>query len=107
MKIKVFRINKDLELPKIIDKGDWIDLRVSEDIPLESPYAHMLKKKTIEGTIERRRNVEFSTVMIPLGVAIELPKGFEAILAPRSSTFKKYGIMQTNSFGVIDGKQIL
>lgn len=40
--------------------------------------------------------------IIPLGVAIKLPKGFEALLLPRSSTFKKYGIIQTNSIGIID-----
>ena len=42
--------------------------------------------------------------MIPLGVAMELPKGFEAIVIPRSSMFKTFGIMETNSVGLIDGK---
>ncbi len=41
-------------------------------------------------------------VLLPLGIAMELPKGYEAIVAPRSSTYKKYGIVQTNSIGVID-----
>ena len=40
--------------------------------------------------------------ILPLGVAIELPKGYEAIVLPRSSTFKKYGLIMTNSAGVID-----
>ena len=40
--------------------------------------------------------------MIPLGVAMELPSGYEALLAPRSSTFKKYGIILANSIGIID-----
>ena len=40
--------------------------------------------------------------MIPLGVAMELPKGYEALVAPRSSTFKKYGVLLANSIGVID-----
>ena len=39
---------------------------------------------------------------IPLGVAMELPAGYEAIIAPRSSTFKKWGIMSVNSIGIID-----
>ena len=71
---------KDIEKIKQLENGDWIDLRVGEDIELKANT--------------------FS--MIPLGVAIELPKGFEALLLPRSSTFKKYGIIQTNSVGVID-----
>ena len=40
--------------------------------------------------------------MIPLGVALELPKGYEALVIPRSSTFKNYGVLQTNSCGLID-----
>lgn len=64
----------------ILPTGDWIDLRCAEDTRL------------IAG--------EFK--YIPLGVAMEIPEGFEAIMAPRSSTFAKYGIIQTNSIGVID-----
>ena len=60
--------------------GDWIDLRAAEDINMESG--------------------EFK--MIPLGVAMELPEGYEALVAPRSSTFKKYGILLANSIGIID-----
>ena len=41
--------------------------------------------------------------LIPLGVAMELPKGYEAHLVPRSSTFKNWGIIQTNSVGIVDG----
>lgn len=63
-----------------IDKGDWIDLYTYEDITLQ------------EG--ERK--------YISLGVAMQLPEGYEAIMAPRSSTFKRWGILQTNSIGVID-----
>ena len=43
-----------------------------------------------------------NNTMIPLGVAIKLPSGFEAILSPRSSTYKHYGIIQSNSIGVVD-----
>ena len=64
----------------VLSKSDWVDLRAAEDITM--------------------RAGEYK--MIPLGVAMELPKGYEAIVAPRSSTFKKYGILLANSIGVID-----
>ena len=60
--------------------GDWIDLRAAEDVELKKG--------------------EFR--LIPLGVGMKLPKGYEANIVPRSSTFKNYGIIQTNSFAVID-----
>lgn len=63
-----------------ISVGDWIDLRAAETIKLKKG--------------------EFR--LIPLGVAIQLPKGYEAIVAPRSSTFKNFGVIMTNSIGVID-----
>lgn len=62
---------------KAIDKGDWIDLKSARDY-------------------EYKKGDFF---MINLGISMELPKGYEALLAPRSSTFKKYGIIQTNGFG--------
>lgn len=60
--------------------GDWIDLRAAETIEMKAG--------------------EFK--LIPLGVAMELPDGYEALVAPRSSTYKSFGIIQTNSIGVID-----
>lgn len=70
------------DIPKLekLKKGDWIDLRSAIDINL------------IKG--------QFS--LIPLGVGMILPDGYEAHLAPRSSTFKNFGIIQTNSIGIID-----
>ncbi len=62
--------------------GEWYDLRAAEDYALN--YG------------------EFK--LIHLGVTIKLPKGYEAIMAPRSSTFKKYGVLMTNGIGVIDNK---
>ena len=62
-----------------IEQGDWIDLRVNETITIKKG----------------------DFFMIDLGIAMELPKGYEAIVVPRSSTFKKYGIIQTNSIGLI------
>lgn len=70
----------DIEPLPEIGQGDWQDLRCAEDIDLEP----------------------FEFKLIPLGVAMEVPEGCEAIVAPRSSTFKKYKIIQTNSIGVID-----
>ena len=62
------------------DWGAWIDLYIYEDITLQKG--------------------DFA--LIPLGVAMKLPYGFEANIVPRSSTFKRYGIIQTNQYGVID-----
>jgi dUTP pyrophosphatase len=80
IKIKYFDSELD-KLTYIDGKSDWIDLRASE-------------------TTELKKG-EFR--LIPLGVAMELPAGYEAHVVPRSSTFKNYGILQTNSCGVIDG----
>lgn len=102
MKIKILRLNKNIDMPTIIDKGDWVDLRLSQVTTLKAPYATMLKRKKDNDEIKRVRNVVFDFQLLPLGIAMKLPKGFEAMLLPRSSTFKKYGIIQTNSQGVID-----
>ena len=80
IRIKYFtdRIDK---LEYIDGKSDSIDLRASETVELKAG--------------------EFK--LIPLGVAMELPKGYEAHVVPRSSTFKNYGLLQVNSCGIIDG----
>ena len=70
----------DIEPPEAIEQGDWIDLRAAETILI------------VKG--------EFK--YIPLGVAIRLPEGYEAIVAPRSSLFKRRGIIMTNSIGIMD-----
>lgn len=72
--------NPDLSRMQNFDKGDWIDLRCAEETHLKSG--------------------EFA--MISLGVSIKIPEQYEMWLAPRSSTFKKFGIIQTNSIGIID-----
>ena len=79
MKIKV-KYHADIDRIQKINIGDWIDLRASEDIEL--------------------KNGEFK--VIPLGVSMQLPKGYEALVVPRSSTFKNFGIISANSIGVID-----
>lgn len=85
LKIKVKELTKGC-MPNIIEKGDWIDLICAEDMKLNIT------------TLEDNPDVKY----IPLGVAMQLPKGFEAIVAPRSSTPSRFGIMCANSFGVID-----
>lgn len=79
IKIKYFTDKID-KLCYIDGKSDWIDLRAAETVELKAG--------------------EFK--LIPLGIAMQLPKGYEAHVVPRSSTFKNFGIIQTNSQGVID-----
>ena len=97
MKIKVKVLNS-LCKPEIIEKGEWIDLKASCTVHTRAPYANTLKRNT-KGDY---RTVEFEYHLIPLGVVIQVPEGFEAIIAPRSSSFKNWSIIQTNSIGVID-----
>lgn len=85
-------------LPVISKDGDWIDLRAADNIVLECPYAMPRTRKGGENT----RRVVFPTTNIPLGIAMELPNGMEALAAPRSSSNKKFHIVQTNTPGVID-----
>lgn len=78
--IRIKYHNKNIGKIEELEQGDWYDLRAAE---------------TVEMTAG-----EFK--LISLGVSMKLPEGYEAHLAPRSSTFKKWGITQVNSFGVID-----
>ena len=78
--IRIKYLTPELLPVQNIEGGDWIDLRAADDVHLEKGQYYM----------------------IPLGVAMELPAGYEAIVAPRSSTFKHFGILMTNSIGVID-----
>lgn len=79
IKIKYFT-DKIERLTYIDGKSDWIDMRAAEDVVLKAG--------------------EFR--LIPLGVAMELPQGYEAHVVPRSSTYKNFGIIQTNHMGIID-----
>lgn len=91
-------------MPEILKVGDWIDLCTSQEYSIKGPYAKPLsRQKKTEDTTERYRDVIFKSEILDLGVAMELPKGFEAIVVPRSSTQKKWGIILANSQGVIDG----
>lgn len=83
-KIKVKAITDNI-FPVIIDKGDWIDLYTGEDTEFTAT------------------NVKFKVIKyISLGIAVQLPKGFEAIIAPRSSTAKNFSIINPGSIGIID-----
>ena len=79
IKIKYFSDDID-KLTYIDGKSDWIDLRASEEVSLKAG--------------------EFC--LIPLGVAMELPNGFEAHIVARSSTFKNFGVIHTNHCGSVD-----
>ena len=79
--IKIKYHTDEIEKLRYIDgKSDWIDLRSAEDVELKAG--------------------DFK--LISLGVSMELPKGYEAHIVPRSSTFKNFGIIQTNHQAVID-----
>lgn len=79
--IKIKYFSEQIEkLCYIAGNSDWIDLRAAENVVM--------------------KNGEFR--LIRLGVAMELPEGYEAHIAPRSSTFKNFGILQTNGVGVVD-----
>lgn len=103
LKIKVVLSNPDYPL-EITDKGDWIDLRNLNDVSLKGPESKMLKRDRKKGQPEGegKRNVQFYPSLIDLGVAMELPKGFEAWVLPRSSTPAKWNIILANSKGIID-----
>lgn len=79
IKIKYFSDQIE-KLDYIAGKSDWIDLRAAEEVTMKQG--------------------EFR--LIPLGIAMELPAGYEAHVIPRSSTYKNYGLLQTNSCGLID-----
>lgn len=85
-------------LPVITQDGDWIDLRAAEDIRLDGPYAIARTRKGGESS----RKVIFPTKYVPLGVAMKLPAGMEAVAVARSSTNKNFHVLQSNAMGVID-----
>lgn len=80
MKIKIKYFDNEIEKIEKINKGDWIDLRAAEDVELKQGDFKLIK----------------------LGVGMKLPEGYEAHVVPRSSTFKNYGVIQTNHCGIID-----
>lgn len=80
MQIKILYHNKNIKKISAIKQGDWIDLCAAETVALKKG----------------------ETKTISLGVSMKLPEGYEAHIAPRSSAFKNWGIIQTNGVGVVD-----
>ena len=80
MKKIEIKYHADIQPIEKITVGDWIDLRAAEDVFIPV--------------------LDFA--LISLGVSMKLPEGYEAHIVPRSSTFKTWGIIQTNHMGVID-----
>lgn len=80
MNIKIKYFDKEIIKIEKIEKGDWIDLRAAETIRINKG----------------------EKALIPLGVGMKLPDGYEAHIVPRSSTYKNYHIIQTNGVGIID-----
>ena len=80
MDIQIKYFDKEIDKLQKIEKGDWVDLRAAE-------------------TVEMRAG-EFR--LIPLGIGMILPDGYEANVVPRSSTYKNFKIIQANSIGIVD-----
>ena len=80
IKLDVMYHNPNLIPINFLENGDWIDLRASKEYKLFSGEFYL----------------------IDLGISMKLPEGYEAHIAPRSSAFKKWGIIQTNGIGIID-----
>ena len=79
--IKIIYHNQNIDkIVNIENKSDWYDLRAAETVEMKA------------GDYK----------LISLGVSMKLPEGYEAHVVPRSSTFKNFGVLQTNSFGIID-----
>ena len=79
--LKIRYISNEIEKLRYIDgKSDWIDLRSAENVTLKAGESRLLR----------------------LGIAVELPEGYEAHIVPRSSTYRNFGIIQTNHMGVVD-----
>ena len=80
-KLKIKYHVKELEKLRYIDgKSDWIDLRVAENVSMKQGEDRL----------------------ISMGISVEIPKGYEMLIVPRSSAYKNFGILQTNAMGVVD-----
>ena len=79
--IKIKYFDPDIDKIEKISTGDWIDLRSAETVSLMKGEFHL----------------------IPLGVGMKLPDGYEAHIVPRSSTYKNFGVIQANHCGIVDG----
>ena len=80
MKVYIKYFDQEITRIEKIIQGDWIDLRSAETVEMKAGELRVIR----------------------LGVGMILPEGYEAHVAPRSSTYKNFGIIQTNSIGIID-----
>lgn len=78
--IKIKYFVDDIDKIEKIENGDWIDLRAAETVEMHKGDFKLIK----------------------LGIGMKLPEGYEAHMVPRSSTYKNFGIIQTNHMAVID-----
>ena len=93
MKIRVKYHDKNMPRLEQIAKGNWIDMRVIGGKKNGKPI------EFLDGKLKYKKG---DFMMLNLGVSIEIPKGYEVNIVPRSSTFKNYKLIQTNHFGVGD-----
>lgn len=89
-KIK-YKLITDGCAPVITENGDAFDLRAAKEVRIKAP------------TVDEEGKVTINNTLVPLGIAMELPKGCIANVRPRSSTYKKWYVIQSNSVGLIDG----
>ena len=78
--IKIKYFDNEIEKIQKIDNGDWIDLRAAETVEMKAGDFKLIR----------------------LGIGMILPEGHEAHVVPRSSTYKNFGVIQTNHCGIID-----
>lgn len=97
LKIKVKVLTEGC-MPAISDNGDWIDLKAAQDMEIRAAQAGVQYQ---EGN-EKYRDVHIPVTYIPLGVAIKLPDGFEALINSRSSGPNKLKVFIPNGQGVVD-----
>lgn len=97
LSIKIKYNDKNMPRLKKIDKSDWIDLYLVDIVNLPHDVRYNKEKDgwdIFEGDV----------LQVNLGISMELPEGYEAIISPRSSLFKRHRLILTNSIGVIDNK---
>lgn len=98
--VKYKTLNSEVPPLQKIAKGDWIDLYIATIEIIDEPFISKVKRKL--GILKDYQYDKGTTLLFNLGIAMELPVGYESYITPRSSTFKKYGLILTNSIGVLD-----
>lgn len=88
--IKV-KVHEGGTMPSFNPKGDWVDLHAAEDVELQAPVLNL-----------HNNQIQFQHGLIDLKLSFAIPEGYEMHILPRSSTFKNWGIIMTNSMGIVD-----